>query len=100
MEKGDYYYALEYYEKAMEIDSATIDIQWRYAEALRAYKNYPHAAYYYKKIYRKEYAKLYPKSVLNLGLMLKQQGKYDEAIIYFKEAKIYYFYYLPIKNIG
>lgn len=87
MAKGDYYYAIEYYEKAMELDSATVDIQWRYAEALRAYKDYPKAAYYYKKIYRKEYAKLYPRSVLNLALMLKQQGKYDEAIEFFKEAK-------------
>ena len=51
MAKGDYYYALEYYEKAMDLDSATVDIQWRYAEALRAYKDYPKAAYYYKKIW-------------------------------------------------
>ncbi len=29
-DKGDYFYALQYYEKAMEIDSATVDILWNY----------------------------------------------------------------------
>ena len=43
--KGDYYYALEYYEKAMKLDSQTIDIVWQYAETLRAYKDYRKAEY-------------------------------------------------------
>ena len=48
-EKGDYYYALELYSKAMEIDSNTIDILWKVAEAHRAYKDYRKAEYYYAK---------------------------------------------------
>lgn len=90
-DKGDYYYALKYYEKALDIDSNTVDILWNYAETLRAYKDYRKAEFYYDKIYEKESGKLYPSSLLNLGLMQKQNGKYDEAIETFKLAKKKYY---------
>ena len=45
-DKGDYYYALEYYKKAMDLDSQSVDIVWQYAETLRAYKDYRKAEYY------------------------------------------------------
>ena len=77
-DKGDYFYALQYYEKAMEIDSATVDILWNYAQTLRAYKDYRKAEYYYEKVYGREEAAIYPSSLLNWGLMQKQNGKYDE----------------------
>lgn len=90
-DKGDYYYALQYYEKAMELDSNTVDILWNYAETLRAYKDYRRAEDYYQKVYDKESGKLYPASLLNLGLMQKQNGKYEEAIETFKLAKKKYY---------
>ena len=90
-EKGDYYYALMYYEKALNIDSNTVDILWNYAETLRAYKDYRNAELYYDKVYAKESGKLYPASLLNLGLMQKQNGKYDLAIETFKLAKKKYY---------
>lgn len=86
-QKGDYYYALEYYEKAMQIDSNSVDILWKYAETYRAYKDYRKAEYYYKKVYDKELGAFYPSSLLNLGLMQKQNAHYDEAIETFKKAK-------------
>jgi hypothetical protein len=86
-QSGDYIYALQYYEKAMAIDSNTINTLWEYAETLRAYKDYPKAAYYYGKVYARESAELYPSSLLQYGLMLKQCGKYDEALEVFKLAK-------------
>lgn len=89
--KGDYYYALEYYQKALELDSATVDILWEYAETLKAYKDYRKAEYYYAKVYEKESAQLHPASLLNLGLMQKQNGKYDEALETFKKAKKKYY---------
>ena len=49
--KGDYVYALDYYQKALELDSNSVAILWKYAETLRAYKDYPKAAYYYEKVY-------------------------------------------------
>ena len=90
-DKGDYFYALQYYEKAMEIDSATVDILWNYAQTLRAYKDYRKAEYYYEKVYGREEAAIYPSSLLNWGLMQKQNGKYDDAIATFKLAKKKYY---------
>src|SRR5690606_6426286 len=83
-DKGDYYYALEYYNKAMELDSNTVDILWRMAETNRAYKDYRKAEYYYAKVYDREEAGIYPSSLLQLGLMQKQNGKYDQALETFK----------------
>src|SRR5688572_3158150 len=85
--KGDYIYALQYYKKAMEIDSVAIAIQWKMAETSRAYKDYPTAAYYYKKVYDKEETAMYPSSLLYYALMEKQYGNYTEAIELLKTAK-------------
>jgi tetratricopeptide (TPR) repeat protein len=90
-QKGDYYYALQYYEKAMDLDSQSVDIIWNYAETQRAYKNYRKAEFYYQKVYNKEEARIYPSSLLQLGLMQKQNGKYAEALATFKKAKKKYY---------
>jgi tetratricopeptide (TPR) repeat protein len=84
---GDYFYALELYSKAMELDSNSVEILWKYAETFRAYKDYRKAEYYYAKVYDREEAGIYPYSLLYLGLMQKQNGKYDAAVETFKKAK-------------
>ena len=90
-DKGDFFYAAQYYQKAMAIDSSAVDILWNYAETLRAYKDYRKAEFYYAKVYDREEARIYPSSLLNLGLMQKQNGKYDAALNTFKKAtKKYY----------
>ena len=86
-EEGDYVYALKYYEKAMKIDSNTINTLWGYAETLRAYKDYPKAAFYYRKVYEREGTEIYPASLLQYGLMLKQTGQYDKSLDVFKLGK-------------
>lgn len=86
-QKGDFIYALEYYEKALKIDSNSVAINWGYAETLRAYKDYRNAEKYYQIVYDKEGTLIYPPSLLQLGLMQKQNGKYEEAIESFKLAK-------------
>lgn len=85
--KGDYIYALNYYEKAMELDSNSVAILWKYAETLRAYKDYRKAAAYYEKVYNKEETAIYPNSLLYWALMEKQNGNYTTAIELFKRAK-------------
>jgi len=90
-DKGDYYYALQYYQKAMDLDSNTVDIVWNIAETYRAYKDYRKAEFYYQKVYEKESSRIYPNSLLYLGLMQKQNGKYDEALETFKRCKKKYY---------
>jgi tetratricopeptide (TPR) repeat protein len=89
-EKGDFYSAKDYYERALSFDSNSVSILWNYAETLRAYQDYEHAAKYYAKVYAKEEARLYPMSLLNWGLMLKQTGDYTNALTVFKLAKKVY----------
>ena len=85
--QGDYYYAMIFYEKAMQLDSNSIDIIWKYAETCRAYKDYRKAEYYYKKVYSREEARIYNSSLLRLALMQKYNGKYENALETFKRAK-------------
>ncbi len=90
MQKGDYYNAVIHLEKALEIDSNTVDILWKMAEAQNAYKNYEKATYYYSKVYQKENSQMFPSCLLKLGLMQKQNGEYDRALASFKKAKKLY----------
>ena len=78
--KGDFIYALEYYKQALEKDSNSVKLLWKYAETLRAYKDYPNAETYYAKVYAREQTKIYSNSLLNLALMQKQNGRYTKAI--------------------
>lgn len=83
-DQGDYYYALVYYKQALEKDSNSIKLLWKYAETLRAYKDYAEAETYYAKVYAREQTTIYPNSLLNLALMQKQNGRYKQALKTFK----------------
>ncbi|MBM3160990.1 MAG: tetratricopeptide repeat protein [Bacteroidetes bacterium] len=89
-QKGDYYYAIEYYKQALSKDSTNLEIRWKYAEALRAYKDYIEAEKQYSTVYSVEKANIYPSGILQIGLMQKNLGNYKKAIETFKVAqKIY-----------
>lgn len=79
MESNDAYGALRYYDEAMKLDSAKAELNYKYAEALRATQNYPLAAYYYRKVYMRERAKVFPESGIWMASMQKQSGDYKEA---------------------
>lgn len=85
--KGDYIAAIEYYEKALALDSESVHVLWDYAEVLRLYKDYRKAERIYKKVYEKEETALHLRSLYYLGIMQKYNGKYEEAIETFKKAK-------------
>jgi len=87
IEEGDYFYAIEYYKKAMLTDSNSVEINWKMAEAQRYYKNYVLAEYYYQKVYHKEGGKIYPYSVFRLATMQHFNGKYKAATGSWKLAK-------------
>jgi len=90
MVEGDYYYAITYYQKAMLIDSNSVEVLWKYAEALRLYKDYPKAEFYYQKVFAKEASKIYPMSIFWLATMQHINGKYLASLEHWKEAKKVY----------
>lgn len=86
--KGDYYYALDYYQQALKLDPENIELIWKIAETNKAYKDYQQAEKYYSIVYSKdEDGERYPSALLYFGLMQKQNGKYKEALDHFKTAK-------------
>lgn len=87
MEIGDYYYAIEYYQKAMQYDSNSVEILWKYAEAQRKYKNYGLAEFYYTKVYGKEEARIYPMSIFYLAEMQYINGNYKASLESWKLVK-------------
>ena len=87
MVEGDYFYAISYYKKAMELDSNSVEILWKMAEAQRKYKAYTSAEYYYSKVYAKENGLIYPQSVFWLATMQQYNGKYEASLENWKLTK-------------
>ncbi len=90
MVEGDYIEALDYYQRAMQFDSTSIEILWKYAEANRHFKNYKKAERYYKIVFNKESARVYPMSIFWLATMQHYNGKYARAVRSWKSAKKVY----------
>ena len=79
MQENDPFGAQQYYEEAMKLDSAKAEVNYKYAEALRQNQDYSKAAYYYYKVYRRDYGKVYTEGGAWLAMMQKQSGEYDKA---------------------
>lgn len=72
--------ALFYYRKALGIDTQFLEANFKAGEAYRILRNYKRAAEFYEACIDYDGQDQYPDAHLYLGLMLKQQGKYQEAI--------------------
>lgn len=88
--EGDYYGAVLYFRKAMEIDSSNLGVNYKYAEALRLYNDYPAAERYYNFVYQKDKGKQFPECLFWLAMMQKQNGKYTVAKKNFKKVNSKY----------
>lgn len=71
--------AMRYYARALAADSSRGVLNYKYAEALRANHRYAKSAYYYNKVYERDYGHLFPEAGEHLASMLKQAGKYSES---------------------
>lgn len=87
---GDYYGASKWYKQALDIDSTYLDIVFKYAEALRNYNDYAKAESKYYYIYKKDRGRNYPLAPFWHAMMLKYNGKYNEAKKSFKRAKRFF----------
>lgn len=88
--EGDFYGAVLYFRKAMEIDSSNLGVNYKYAEALRLYNDYPSAERYYNFVYQKDKGKQFPECLFWLAMMQKQNGKYTIAKKNFKKVNSKY----------
>ena len=79
--EGDYYYAIQYYRKAMNIDSAGIEINWKMAEVQRLYKDYIKAEYYYQKVFNKGSD---PKSMVDISF--RTEAEYNAKQAYYLKS--------------
>ena len=87
----DYIEALKYYDQALELEPNSIALQWKIAQANLQFKDYKTAATYFLKVYEQDPdGQTYPQAQLNYALMLKQQGRYKEALAQFKEVKRFF----------
>lgn len=87
----DYIEALKYYDQALELEPNSIALHWKIAQANLQFKDYKTAATYFLKVYEQDPdGQMYPEAQLNYALMLKQQGRYKEALAQFKEIKRFF----------
>jgi tetratricopeptide (TPR) repeat protein len=78
-DKGDYYGASIYYRKAIEMDDNSLELNYKYAESLRAFNDYENAAEYYEKVYKKDKGAEFPFAAFHLATMQKNIGDYRQS---------------------
>jgi hypothetical protein len=79
LEDNDPYGALRYFQEAMKLDSSRGSTFYHLGEAYREVQNYPKAAYYYDKIFRRDRGMIYPDVIVKLAEMQMQSGDYEKA---------------------
>ena len=85
--KKDYYGAALYYQKAMQLDSSDVQLWYKLAESYRGYNDYPKAAFYYLKVYKKDKDLTIPFGAFYAAQMFKSSGNYKYAYKYYKRSK-------------
>ncbi len=80
---NDYFTALVYYKKVLEVDSDRNDIHFKYAESARLFQAYRIAEVAYTKISLGKDSMRFPLATFWLGDVKKNLAKYDEAEVVF-----------------
>ncbi len=84
-EKKDYAAAIQHYGTALERKSDDSGLIWKYAECARNIYAFPLAEKMYRQLAASEkHQKAYPLLYYRLGEVLKNQGKYGEAVAEFE----------------
>jgi OOP family OmpA-OmpF porin len=82
--RNSFYNAADFYEKVLKVKPDNTEALYKLAESQRLYRDYYNAAANYKKLLDTEATK-YTTARFYYALMLKQTGKYEEAIIQFDQ---------------
>jgi outer membrane protein OmpA-like peptidoglycan-associated protein len=80
MEAKDYYAAMQYFEKVLEMEPNRLDVSYRYADAARQFGAYGQAEALLQQTVEGDQNGQYPEAPLRLAAVKKYLGKYDEAI--------------------
>lgn len=75
----DYYGASIYYRRALNMDSTSLELNYKYAESLRAFNDYENAAFYYAKVEKGDRENQFPLAAFHLATMQKSSGDYRNA---------------------
>jgi tetratricopeptide (TPR) repeat protein len=80
MEAKDYYAAMQYFEKVLEMEPTRLDVSYRYADAARQFGAYGQAEALLQQTVEGDKSGQYPDAPFRLAAVKKYLGKYDEAI--------------------
>lgn len=81
---GSYFNAIDYYQQLKQEQERNPYLTYQLAECYWFTRDYVPASHYYAEAYALS-PKLYPEALFKEAMMLKQQGKYDEAIATFNQ---------------
>lgn len=84
----DYYAALQYYAKVLEMEPTRLDLSYHYAEAARLFGAYGLAELWYEKLLREDAQHQFPDSGLQLAFVKKCLGKYEDAMRLYEQYGI------------
>ena len=90
MKKGEYYNAAEYFKLGLEKFEFNLEMEYKYAEALRGFNDYKNASEAYKKVVQDDVTHLYPLATFWYGMMQHYLGRYESAVVQFKKFKTKY----------
>ncbi len=82
--QGSYFNAIDYYQQLKANDERNPMLTYQLAYCYRATRDYVPSAHYYMEAYDLG-KKIYPLSAYYAGQMLKQQGEYQLAIVWFNK---------------
>lgn len=82
--EGSYFNAIEYYKQLKQEQPRLPYLTYQLAECSEATRDYVQGAAYYQEVYAAAKT-LYPEAKYKEAVMLKMQGKYDEAIVAFNQ---------------
>ncbi len=82
--EGSYFNAIEYYQQLKQEDERNPYLTYQLAECYWMTRDYAPAAAYFSEVYSMS-PKMYPEAIFKSALMLKQQGRYEDAIVQFNK---------------